>query len=135
MDEVDKENSEDRRPTPVRMAMEGTENEPEEEAPDFRTFTDPQDDREWVVRILGRSGSGILPLRVIPLMELAFARPEEPEKPVRSVLCQGEALADLKDGDLIRLLGRSKVFEAPDLDRHSQDRRGHRDRSRSRSTG
>lgn len=126
---------EDRRPTPVRMAMEGSEGE-EEKGPELRTFLEPDDGREWVVQVSGRSSSGILPLRVIPLMELAFSRPEEPGSPLRQAICQGEGLDDLQDEDLVKLLRESRPFRQPDLEPRSRGRgRGQKGKPRSGASG
>ncbi|MFO8175795.1 MAG: hypothetical protein R6T96_16040 [Longimicrobiales bacterium] len=102
--------TEDRRPTPVRMAMEGSEDETEEQDSEVRRVEDPAAGEEWVVRISGRAGSGILPLRVIPLMEVVFSKAHEPEVPLWRAICQGESLEDLQDPALLQLLREARPF-------------------------
>jgi hypothetical protein len=89
-----------RRPTPVRMAMEGAEAETSNEPLDQRTIPDPEGGEEWVVTVGGRSASGVLPLRTVSLLELYFARAGEPQVPVRRTLCPGENLDDFSDDQI-----------------------------------
>ena len=87
---VDNETEDEvRRPTPVRMVMEGAEAETSNEPLDQRTIPDPEGGEEWVVTVGGRSASGVLPLRTVSLLELYFARAGEPQVPVRRTLCPG----------------------------------------------
>jgi len=125
MEDPENGGPEDRRPTPVRMAMEGSESE-EEKKPELRTFVEQDDGIEWVVQVSGRSSSGILPLRVIPLMELVFSRSEEPSSPLRKAICQGEELDLLQDEDLVKLLRESRPYQQPDLEPRGRGRRGHK---------
>lgn len=111
MEESERPGAEDRRPTPVRMAMEGTEAGAAEDTSEFRTLADPGGGSDWVVRVSGRSSSGILPLRVISLLELSFARVDEPESPLRRAICQGTSLDEFKDEELLRALADSRPFE------------------------
>ncbi len=130
MNEEDTPGSDDRRPTPVRMAMEGPEAEQEETQSEDRVVPDPEGGEDWVVRVSGQSSSGILPLRVISLLEIAFSRAGEPEKPLRRALCQGESLDELKDEDLLRLLDLSRPYDPVDLQGGGESVRNSRSRSR-----
>ena len=54
MEDKEGTGSEDRRPTPVRMAMEGQDPETAEEAgQEIRRFPDPSGEEDWVARISG----------------------------------------------------------------------------------
>ena len=130
MNEQDTPGGDDRRPTPVRMAMEGPEAEQEEAQSEDRVVTDPERGEDWVVRVSGQSSSGILPLRVISLLEIAFSRVGEPEKPIRRALCQGESLDELKDEDLLRLLTESRPYDPVDLQDGRKSGRNPRSRPR-----
>lgn len=132
MEDKEGTGSEDRRPTPVRMAMEGQDPETAEEGgQEIRRFPDPWGGEDWVARISGRSASGILPLRVIDLMEISFSRADEPERPVRRAVCQGNSLAELEDEELLRLLDESRPYETPrgDKDKEVPPRRAPGNRS------
>lgn len=124
----------DRRPTPVRVVMEGEgeEGESEREEKPLRGFTDPRSGEDWVVRVSGRSGSGILPLRSIPLMELIFARAQEPDQPLKRTTRQGSELDSVTDGDLAELLATATAYRPPLEERISEPRRGGRGRGRGR---
>jgi hypothetical protein len=101
-----------RRPTPVRAVMEGLgEEEGLEER--RRTFRDQESDTEWIVTVSGRSASGVLPLRTVPLLELSFALAEEPGRPLRRALCCGRDLLDLPDHELLSSFGSSEPFKNP----------------------
>ena len=79
------------RPTPVRVVMEpgGAEEDPES---NLRTLEDSETGLEWVVRVSGRSGGGILPLRTIPLLHLTFTPPADSDLPLRRGVFPGETL-------------------------------------------
>ena len=100
------------RPTPVRQAMEAGESDESAEKPP-RVIEVPESGEKWIVAVTGRSGSGILPLRSIPLADLTFARPQTPEQPERQVLIHDRALDDVTDAELISLLNRSKSYTPP----------------------
>lgn len=104
---------EDRRPTPVRMVMEGMEQEGGEGEARERELSDPDTGREWVVTVVGRAVSGVLPLRIIPLMELNFFLAEEPGTPLRRAVCRGDDLSHLTDSELLALLRRAEPYRDP----------------------
>jgi hypothetical protein len=112
MDEMEKDGVEDRRPMSVRAAMEVSEPDEEDRGSLRREFCDPKTDQDWVVRISGRSMSGVLPLRVIPLMELNFSRSEEPDVPLRRAIYQGESMDELDDSALLSLFRSAGPFES-----------------------
>lgn len=120
----------DRRPTPVRMAMEGgedTEALEDEDQDRPRTIEDPETSTRWIVTVDGRSAGGVLPLRTIPIMELSFAKEEAPDEALNTVLCYGKSLSDISDGDLLACLGKSGPFREPmrpQEDRNRKRRRG-----------
>jgi hypothetical protein len=89
-----------RRPTPVRTVMEGL-GEEEEPQDRRRTVHDRESGSDWIVTVSGRSASGILPLRTVPLLELSFALAAEPGRPLRRALCCGRDLLDLPDDELL----------------------------------
>ena len=126
MKNSEEKDTSDRRPTPVRAAMDSVEPGAEEaDAPD-RTVLDPDDGQEWVVRVTGRSRSGVVPLRIIPLMEVVFSRVEAPGVAVRRALCKGESADAVSEEDLIRLLkesGPASQAEAKGPPREGRDRR------------
>lgn len=95
------------RPTPVRQVMESVEEEPRVEV-ESRAFLAEEGGEEWIARVVGRAGSGIIPLRVVPILELSFARAEDPEKPLRTVLCRGGSLDDLGEDELRSLLRKAR---------------------------
>lgn len=130
MDSTENGGGEDRRPTPVRMAMESSEAEVEEQVPAARTLPDPDGGEEWVVRVAGRSSSGILPLRTISLIEVVFSRVQEPDKPLRRAICRGRALEELDDEDLLGLLRDSRPFESPEPGDEGRRRRNPRGKPR-----
>jgi hypothetical protein len=98
------------RPTPVRQVMESVEEEPRVEV-ESRVFLDEEEGEEWVARVEGRAGSGIIPLRVVPILELSFARTEDPEQLLRTVLCRGESLDDFREQELRALLRDARPVE------------------------
>jgi hypothetical protein len=115
-----------RRPTPVRMAMEGGEETEEEDQRRPRVIEDPESGTTWVVTVGGRSASGILPLRTVPIMELSFAKEEAPDEALKTVLCYGKQLSDVPDQDLLTCLGKSGPFREPMRPQEDRDRRGRR---------
>lgn len=134
MDEKEANGQEDRRPMSVRAAMETSEPEGGEQAPQLRHFLDPKSAQEWVARISGRSTSGVLPLRVIPLMEVNFSKAEAPDVPISRAISQGETLEELDDASLVALLKSSGPMESkkpsknvlPGNDRRGRAQRGPR---------
>lgn len=104
MDENRSNGNEDRTPMPVRAAMESADAASDEQTPLLRQFLDGTSGQQWVAKISGRSTSGVLPLRVIPLMELAFSKAEAPEVPLLKAICQGDTLDDLDDAALLDFL-------------------------------
>lgn len=121
---------EGRRPTPVRMAMEGVENEAAAPTEERRTVVDPSSEAEWVVAVSGRSGSGILPLRTIPLLELTFAKGEEPDRPVLRALTRGEELHPFTDEDLLRLLASAEPYRPPQAPPSTEETPARKERGR-----
>jgi hypothetical protein len=112
MDEMEKNGVEDRKPMSVRAAMEGSEPDEEDRGSLRREFCDPKTGQDWVVRISGRSISGVLPLRVIPLMELNFSRSEAPDVPLRRAIYQGESMDELDDSALLSLFRSAGPLES-----------------------
>jgi len=97
------------RPTPARVVMEGAVDDGGGVGAKPRTFRDPADGREWVLAVVGRSTSGVLPLRSIRLMEVRFATADNPELPLRMVLCQEGDLGDLSDDEVLGLFHMSRT--------------------------
>jgi hypothetical protein len=115
----------DRRPTPVRMVMEGMDPEGGEGGGRERALTDPETGLDWVVTVAGRAVSGVLPVRTIPLMELSFSRAGQSRAPERRAVCRGEDLPELTDTELLALLRRSEPYSDPlePGEKHAGDRR------------
>lgn len=107
------EDEDNRRPTPVRVAMEGAEEEEAHPAEDRRVITDPGTGDDWVVTVEGRSASGILPLRSVPLLELHFARMDSPDSPGQRILCQGTGLESFMDEELLTAFRASEPIPPP----------------------
>ena len=126
MAEEEDQESTDRRPTPVRQAMEAGEPSSKGPMAENRSFHDPEDGQEWIARVSGRTTSGVLPLRTISIMELTFCRVREPDVPVRHALCQGDSMADMEDGELLQLLRTSRPHPLPTSDSPSRERRRRR---------
>lgn len=122
--------AEDRRPTPVRLAMEGGEEPGGDRDPIQRVVRDPSSGQSWVVSVTGRSASGVLPLRTIPLMELAFALAESPDSPLRTAIRHGEELAGISDEELLSSLARSEPFKEPVLEKPDRRPRSRKTRNR-----
>jgi hypothetical protein len=112
MDSKEADGRGDRRPMSVRAAMESSEPEVGDRAPELRHVLDPKSEQEWVVRISGRATSGVIPLRVIPLMEVNFSKAEAPEVPLSRAISQGESLDELDDASLLALLKSSGPMES-----------------------
>lgn len=110
---------EGRRPTPVRMVMEGGEGNEDESTGESRIVHDEQESQDWMVKVSGRSGSGILPRRTVQLMELTFSRAEDPDEPLRRVLCHGEDLLALSEAEVLAFLRESEPYRKP---QNRQDR-------------
>ena len=132
--DMDSPPEDDRRPTPVRMAMEGGEDEEPGRLETDRTVHDEGTGLDWVVTVTGRSASGVLPLRTIALMELTFAEAESPEQPLRKALHSGNDLTDLSDDELLSLLQRAAPFRKPMKVRTDHDGKGRKGKNR-RSPG
>lgn len=115
-----------RRPTPVRMAMDGGEEADLEDEGVPRIIADLEDGTRWIVTVVGRSASGILPRRTVPVMELSFAKEEAPNEALKTVLCFGKDLSDVPDHDLLTCLGRSGPFREPMRPQADGDRKGRR---------
>lgn len=102
------------RPTPARVVMEGPSEGGSGAGPQRRTFRDPSMGREWVLSIVGRSTSGVLPLRTIRLMEVQFAPAEGSEGPCRTVVSRDTDLAELSEDEVLGLFRLSRVHREPD---------------------
>ena len=103
-----------RRPTPVRLAMESGEDEAEvEDLGRPRVIEDPASGERWIVTVGGRSASGILPLRTVPIMELNFAREDLPKEIRQAVLCFGKELSEVSDHELLDCLREAGPFREP----------------------
>jgi hypothetical protein len=130
MAEGEDQGNADRRPTPVRLAMEAGEPQGMSPAADYRSLLDPATGQEWIARVSGRSTGGVVPLRTIPLMEVIFSRAQEPDVPARRTLCRGELLGDLEDDELLQLLRTSLPHEPPPSGSPARGRRNRRGRPR-----
>ena len=115
MDEMENGDVDDRRPMPVRAAMEASQPEGEDQGSLIRHFHDPGANQDWVAKVSGRSTSGVLPLRVIPLLELNFSKADAADLPLRRAICQGESMDELDDPGLLSLLRSSRPFESKGL--------------------
>jgi hypothetical protein len=103
-----------RRPTPARVVMEGAAHGTVGLGSQRRAFRDPANGQEWVLEVTGRSTSGVLPLRLIHLMDVSFALADNPEVPLRRALCPEGSLEDLDDEEIMRLFRRSRPHRSPD---------------------
>lgn len=133
MGENANEAGQNRRPTPVRKAMEGSESEGGGGGSEAREFRDSTTGQEWIARISGRSMSGVAPLRLIPLIEVEFSKADQPAQPVRRGLRQGDSLNDLDENGLLRLLRESSPYTPPLSNSRAPDARGGRHRTRRKS--
>ena len=102
------------RPTPARVVMGGAVDDGGGVGAQRRAFRDPADGLEWVLAVVGRSTSGVLPLRSIRLMEVSFATANNPELPLRMVLCQEGDLGDLSDDEVLGLFRMSRAYGRSD---------------------
>ena len=102
-----------RRPTPVRAVMEGGDEDEKDDAEKVRVIHDEETGFDWIVTVSGWSASGVLPLRSVPLLELVFAKTEQPEHPLRRALTHGETLEGIPDHELLSILGSSEPFREP----------------------
>jgi hypothetical protein len=123
----------DRRPTPVRVVMEASEQEEEGKSAGVRELKDPRSGEDWVAKVSGRSTSGVLPLRMIPLMEVGFAKAARPDLPLRRALIQGASLEELDDEELLKLLWVSGPFNSPSPEPSPHARGDRREKRRRRS--
>jgi len=122
--------AQDRRPTPVRVVMDGGPDREDIPGNEFRILVDPATGQEWIARITGRSNSGVVPTRSIALMEVAFFRPEDPDTPLRHRLCRSEAMEDLGEEGILQLFRTSLPYRTPSSPPPSRERKGRRNRSR-----
>ena len=121
---------EGRRPTPVRAVMEGGEDEEKERKDEARMVHDEEKGLDWIVTVSGRSASGILPLRTVPVMELSFAKAEEPERPLRRTLFSAGDLADLSDPQLFSCFKNSTPYQEPSQAPNGEGRQGRKGKNR-----
>lgn len=126
----DSEKDQSRRPTPVRMVMESAKDESEPHGTTTRTFWDGGSGREWVVTVVGRSASGVLPLRSVSLMELCFAWSEAPDRPLRSVIHTGAHLDGLSDEEILGCFQRSEPYREASAGPAKTDRKGRKRKGR-----
>ena len=126
--EVDPE--ENRRPTPVRVVMEGGDEENSERIDQSRVIQEEEGGPEWVVTVSGRSVGGVLPLRTVPLMELNFAHAGSPDRPLRRALRHGITLAGITDQELLDSLRESEPFREPKQNQEDSKRKGQRGKNR-----
>jgi hypothetical protein len=92
------------------MGMEPEEDEDRGDKDEARILHDEESGMDWIVTVGGRSASGILPLRTVPLMELNFAKAEAPDRILRQALRYGVDLADITDPELLNSLRDSGPF-------------------------
>ncbi len=124
------EENHNRRPTPVRMVMDGGEGPETEAKSDVKAFLDPLTGDSWVARVSGRSNGGVLPLRTIPLMEVEFFKETEPDSPLRHAVWQGASLEGLDEGALNLLFQASNPYSTPKPEEAPRDRKKRRGRPR-----
>jgi len=122
------------RPTPVREVMNGGEEEPQRGEEEKR-FTAGPEEVEWIAQVVGRAGSGILPSRLISLLEISFARTDAPEEPLWRALCQGESLEAMSEEELRDLLREARPVEEEAVREEDAPPRGRRKRGRRSSRG
>jgi hypothetical protein len=124
------EREEARRPTPVRMVMEGGSEAEATKDDRARVFHDEDTGSDWRAILTGWSASGILPLRTVPLVELTFSKAETPEEPLRRALCRGEGLGEMSDSQLLEALRNSEPFRPPMREAESTGEKGGKARNR-----
>jgi hypothetical protein len=117
------------------MVMEGGSEEDADRQNKPRVVHDGEAGLDWIVTVSGRSASGILPLRNVSLMELSFAKADEPGRPLRRVLCCGEDLMDISDHELLSSLNSSAPYREPMREPNGKDRQGRRRRDRRKPRG
>lgn len=120
----------DRRPTPVRVVMDGAPEKEGISGNESRILVDPATGQEWIARITGRSSSGVVPTRSIALMEVAFFSPGDPDTPVRHTLCQSEAMGELGEDGILQVFRASLPYRPPPSPPSSKETKGRRNRSR-----
>jgi len=122
-------NDDGRRPTPVRQGLEtGAEEEGRTVEEELRTVLDPVSGQEWIASVAGRSGSGILPIRSVPVMEVVFSHPENPGNPLRRAVEYGRDLDQITDQELLAVLGRAVPYGDPLKAPPSEGGKGRRSR-------
>jgi hypothetical protein len=112
------------------MVMESADEVEEVAEETRRLIRNGREGVDWVVTVTGHSAGGILPLRTVPMMELTFAKADEPEQPLRRALCLGDSLASLHDGELLASLQGSQPFREPLSEPEPKPRKGRRGRNR-----
>lgn len=116
------------RPTPVRDTMRG---EPDEEPVEAPTVTFHRGEEEWVARVVGRNMSGRPPDQGrAPLLLLAFARADAPDKPLLEALRVGRVLDQLSEEQLVESLNRARPYRGQSWDREELFADTRRDRGR-----
>jgi hypothetical protein len=111
------------------MAMDAGEEDQPDPADAVRVIRDAKG-VDWTVTVSGRSAGGVLPLRTVPLMELTFARADDPHRPLRQALAYGIDLPDLPDEKLLSLLSGADPYEEPMKAQGEKDRRKKKGKSR-----
>ena len=76
--------------------------------------------------------SGVVPLRIIPLIEVGFYKAQAPSILVRRALCQGESLEQVDDGGLLSLFKISELHVPPGQENPPPEARDRKDRRRRR---
>jgi hypothetical protein len=110
--------------------MESSEPETGDHVPHVRQFLEAESGQEWVAKVAGRSTSGVLPLRVIPLMEVTFSKVEAPEVALSRAISPGESLEELDDASLVSLLKSSGPMKSKGPSRPGTSKDDRRGRSR-----
>ena len=130
MGENQNEENHNRRPTPVRMAMDGAEGPETQGENEVKAFLDPLTGDRWMARVSGRSNGGVLPLRTIPLMEVAFFKETGPDSPLRHAVWQGDSIDKLDEEGLFLLFQASKPYSPPKPEEAPRERKKKRGRPR-----
>lgn len=123
-----------RRPTPVRMVMEGGDEGTDGSGEVARTFHEARSGQEWVVSVVGYSASGVLPLRSVPILELSFARADAPDRQLRSAIHFGTALENLSDQEVLECFHRARPFREALRGPDEADRKGRGRKARGRQS-
>ncbi len=103
-----------KRPVSARVSVEGTASRPTppEELPS-RTFS--VDGVEWIVRLSGRTFSGVTPRSGAPLLEVTFYHPDAPTSVVSRALTVGRSFTDVAEESFPGLLdGARPVSDKPE---------------------